>query len=387
MHFTFVSTGEYPERHASAIRHTLLAKGLVEAGHTVTFLLLASQAKYWDGKRSIKHLGIEYKEIYHYTGNNKLLIHFHYYRAIKETVKIIRQQKKENKIDALVILSLWSSQTYHMYHLAKKTREMGVTVFHDKTELPYSVENKAMAKLFTSKFLPELSGVFVITDKLKTFVQRYNPEAQKLVTVVDLPFFSTDQPSPYAFPYIGYCGTINGNKDGVPILVEAFARIANKFPQLNLVLVGRINSKESIKETTDAIEKHGLDKRVIFTGMVDREMMPVILGNAEILVVSKPDNEQNSGNFPIKIGEYLATGVPVVVTKVGEIPLYIKDGESGFLAEPSNAAAFAEKMEEALNNPNAKQIGLNGKKVAEDNFDYKMQAKIMADYITKINSR
>ena len=36
--------------------------------------------------------------------------------------------------------------------------------------------------------------------------------------------------------------------------------------------------------------------------------MPTYLGNAELLVVSKPNNEQNSGNFPNKIGEYLATG-------------------------------------------------------------------------------
>ena len=110
--------------------------------------------------------------------------------------------------------------------------------------------------------------------------------------------------------------------------------------------------------------------------------MPVILCNAKILVVSKPDTEQNSGNFPIKIGEYLATGVPVVVTCVGEIPLFIKDGESGFLAEPGNAVSFAKKMEEALANPDrSKTIGQNGKKIAEKMFDYKIQSAIMADYI------
>ena len=131
-----------------------------------------------------------------------------------------------------------------------------------------------------------------------------------------------------------------------------------------------------------------MQDKVIFTGLIEREMMPVILCNAEILVVSKPDNEQNSGNFPIKIGEYLATGVPVVVTSVGEIPLFIKDGESGFLAIPGSADSFAKKMEEALTNKEkAKTAGQNGRRIAEENFDYRKVSKIMADYIEEINSK
>jgi len=92
----------------------------------------------------------------------------------------------------------------------------------------------------------------------------------------------------------------------------------------------------------------------------------------------------NTGNFPIKIGEYLATGVPIVVTSVGEIPLFVKDGESGFLAEPDNAKAFAKKMEEVLADPNrSKKIGQAGKKIAQTFFDYKIQAGIMAEYIAE----
>ena len=49
-----------------------------------------------------------------------------------------------------------------------------------------------------------------------------------------------------------------------------------------------------------------------------------------MLVLARPDNIQAKGGFPTKLGEYLATGNPVVVTKVGEIPNYLIDGVNAF---------------------------------------------------------
>ena len=75
-------------------------------------------------------------------------------------------------------------------------------------------------------------------------------------------------------------------------------------------------------------------------------------------------------------------GNPVVVTKVGDFPLFLKDGESALLAEPDNPASFAEKLIQAISNPNeSERIGNNGKKVALDSFAYKVVVKGMLDSI------
>lgn len=257
---------------------------------------------------------------------------------------------------------------------------MGIPVFHERTELPYVFGyNEKMLDIYTNRMLPAFDGLFVISDKLITYFSQYNSWVKKLVTVVDLPFFQTSRPSPYPFPYVGYCGTIGGTKDGVPILIEAFSKISPEFPGLRLVLVGNNSNKAAISDTLDKIEACGVGDKITFTGLVEREMMPVILGNAEILVVAKPNTEQNSGNFPIKIGEYLATGVPVVVTNVGEIGQFIKDGESGFLSAPDDPYAFAQKMREALaDRAKALAAGQRGKTVAATQFDYRKVAERMA---------
>jgi len=386
MNLVFISTDSYPDMHAAAIRHTTLAKGLVELGHTVDFILLSPQN--WNCKSELNYFGINFKTLNTYIGENTIIKNYYKLKAVFKARRILQEKAITKKIDSLVIFTI---EIWPIYFLVKKAHALDLKVFHERTELPYVVrKSTALGKVnlnfYLNNLLPRFDGIFLISDKLMEYIKEFNAATKKLLTVVDISFFKTNKPSQYPFPYIGYCGTISGNKDGVPILIEAFAKISDQFPAVKLVLVGNDANKLAIKDTLDAITKFGLESKIIFCGLIEREMMPVILGNAQILVVAKPDNEQNSGNFPIKIGEYLATGVPIVVTSVGEIPLYIKDGESGFLAVPGSSESFADKMRAALENPNkSKEIGLNGRAIAEKLFDYKLQSAIMANYIKEIN--
>ncbi len=377
MKITFISTGSYPDMYAGAIRHSLLARGLAELGHQVSFLLLSPQD--WNGQSALNYHGVQFREMNAYRGSGKLLQHLHYLRGLLKVRRMLRSQKRRGEIDVFFVHAVMPVHVIPMTWLVKQVRKMGIPVFHERTELPYVFGyNEKMLDIYTHRMLPAFDGLFVISDKLITYFSQYNGWVQKLVTVVDLPFFQTSRPSPYPFPYVGYCGTIGGTKDGVPILIKAFEKISPAFPSLRLVLVGN-NDPAKISDTLETIAACKLSEKIIFTGMVEREQMPVILGNAEILVVSKPNTEQNSGNFPIKIGEYLATGVPVVVTDVGEIGQFIQDGVSGFLSEPDNADAFAEKMREALlDRDKSRTIGQTGKTIAEKHFDYRKVAQRMA---------
>jgi len=387
MHITFISTGSYPDVHAASIRHSLLARGLAEKGHHIQFMLLNPQN--WKGKKALDYFGVEFIELNHYNGSVKLLQHFHYLRALLKARRLLRNKARNKTLDAFFVHAVMAIHFIPMIWLIKQVKKTGVPVFHERTELPYVFGiDQRLLNIYLNRMLPLFTGIFVISDKLVTYFKQYNSNVTKLVTVVDMSFFHTTAPSPYPFPYIGYCGTIGGTKDGVPILIAAFGLMRQQFKGLKLVLVGNNSKRDDIRDTLEAIENAGLEEEVLFTGLVDREMMPVILCNASILVVAKPDTEQNSGNFPIKIGEYLATGVPVVVTGVGEIPQFIKDGDSGFLAEPNNAEAFAQKMAEALEDKErAAKIGNKGREIAATYFDYQVVAFRMAEEMAKIISQ
>ena len=118
----------------------------------------------------------------------------------------------------------------------------------------------------------------------------------------------------------------------------------------------------------------------MFTGQILPSAMPQMLVDAKILALARPNNLQAQNGFPTKLGEYLSTANPVVVTSVGEIPLFIKDGVNGFLAEPDSPKSFADKLIWVADHyEEACRVAARGRKLAENEFSYKTQSKVLYD--------
>jgi glycosyltransferase involved in cell wall biosynthesis len=181
-------------------------------------------------------------------------------------------------------------------------------------------------------------------------------------------------------PYVCFVGVMNNAKDGVDILINAFAKISPIFPDLTLYLFGfhHYDSPGHLQ----LIKMLGLEDKIFYKGAITREEIPNVLMSAELLALPRPDSKQAQGGFPTKLGEYLATGKPVCVTKVGEIPDYLKDEVSAFMADPGDVDSFANSMIRALTNPElAKIVGENGRKVAEQHFNMGIQAEKLYHFL------
>ena len=110
-----------------------------------------------------------------------------------------------------------------------------------------------------------------------------------------------------------------------------------------------------------------------------------MLKNATILALDRPNNLQAKYGFPTKLGEYLQTGNPVVITRVGDIPIFFKDGESALIAEPENPESFAEKLCWAIEHPvEAREIGIKGKHVADIHFNSLLETKKIINVINNV---
>ncbi len=198
---------------------------------------------------------------------------------------------------------------------------------------------------------------------------------------VDLERFSLNKMNfSKTLTYIGY---LNDEKDGVNILIKAFTKIIKKITK-NIITHYREVPNSIIYESyiRSANELGVPNSNICFYGKVDSDLVPQILSESKLLLLALPNSKQADNGFSTKLGEYLASGIPVIVTSVGEIPKYLKDGESVFIAEPSNIDSFATKIEEALSNyEKATRIGFNGKKVAEKHFNNILQTKKIINFI------
>ena len=264
------------------------------------------------------------------------------------------------------------------------SRRKGVRVFHERTEHPEVVKVKFTNLKKYYEALPNISGLFAISTPIRDFFIEKGAPADKVHVInmtVDPSRFEGIEKKP-APEYIAYCGTASNNKDGVDELIKAFAIVHKTHPLIKLYIIGNTPSKTDESGNLKLIDELGIKDYVVFTGKITAQQMPQVLKNAKILALDRPKNKQAHYGFPTKLGEYLLTKNPVVVTKVGTIPDFLKDGESALMAEERNPEEFASKICWALDHQDeAEVIGKNGFAVAMKYFNVEIEAGNMYDII------
>ena len=386
MKLIFVSSGQYPNGGAATNRHLAYAKGLKELGHAVEFILISKQQ--WS-EREPDVDGIKFTCVYSPSLNkptkiNKLRSLFKSIGNAK--AKIIAVHKSEPGM-ALILLDITTPILIPLLQLAKRRR---IKTYHERTEYPFVVSGKTLTGkidlyLYLKFLVKKFDGIYVINNALKDYFSGITQGKIPVVVVnmiVDPARFACNRVAGEK-KIITFCGSLDGDKDGVPILIESFAMIANEFPSIQLQLIGSL-SREATRNRIEAlIQKLNIKGRVIVTGSVKRDAVPALLCNSDILALARPANKQAEGGFPTKLGEYLATGNVVVVTNVGEIGLFLKDNINAFIAEPDSAEKFAQKLREALLSRDTERIGDEGKKLVYNEFNYLTQARVLEKLFRK----
>lgn len=381
MKLIFISSGLYPNGGAASNRHLAYAKGLKELGHEIKFILLKKQE--WEGNNLIEN-GINFTCVSssYSKEDSKIKKIKYFFTAIGNAQKRISIEHAAIKISAIILLDI---DILVLIPLLNQVKKLGLKVFHERTEYPFVVGGKTISdkiklSIYLKFVIKRFSGIFVINHALKKyFSEKTNEKVPvKIINmIVDPSRFKCEPKQLNAHILISYCGTLEGDKDGVPILIKSFAMIADEFPQSKLQLIGSLNDESTRIKVESLIKNLNLEERVILYGAVNRDKMPELLCKSDILALARPSNKQAEGGFPTKLGEYLATGNPVVITDVGEMSLFLEDKKNAFISEPDSAQKFSQKLREALLNENRLQIGLEGKKLVFNEFNYLTQALVM----------
>ncbi|HWW22050.1 MAG TPA: glycosyltransferase family 4 protein [Steroidobacteraceae bacterium] len=133
-------------------------------------------------------------------------------------------------------------------------------------------------------------------------------------------------------------GRLDKQKDPL-LLIEAFAQ-ASPQANLHLVLVGDGVLRSNVEQLCSTLKLSG---QVSFVGVQPPLQIASILRGSDLFVLSSAYE-----GMPIAVLEALATGLPVVSTNVGEIPLLIKNGISGQIASERTAQGLSAAVGAAL---------------------------------------
>ena len=124
-------------------------------------------------------------------------------------------------------------------------------------------------------------------------------------------------------------------KNGVDIIIRALAELRNAgAPEMRLEIVGDGPEEKSLKTLAKQL---GVWEVVDFVGQVEPERIPVYLRGADIFV--RPSRSEGLGNSFL---EAMATGLPIIGTRVGGIPDFLKDPN---IVGPAKATGIFVKSE------------------------------------------
>ena len=165
---------------------------------------------------------------------------------------------------------------------------------------------------------------------------------------------------------------------GLRYLLHAYARLLERYPDLELLLVSKPNPGG---QTERLVHRLGLADKVQFVKGISTEQMVHYYAEAAIAIVPSVYE-----GFGLPAGEAMACGVPVVSTDGGALPEVV--GDAGVIVPVKNVDALVAAIDTLLQNPQTRaELGARGKQRIEENFCWQVCARQMTDYYNEVLSR
>jgi len=232
---------------------------------------------------------------------------------------------------------------------------------------------RIFAGIITDLLAVFFSGILVISTRFEKLYKKLNKHVLRIPILIDVNEIDKHttkgiKNTPNTFR-IGYLGWIGEKKDRVFSLIYAVRKISLE-RAVELHLFGNVVSYNAKKLT------NLLDGKVIFYhGNIPSSEVRKKLKDYDLLALIRTHNLQTKYGFSTKLGEYLLSGVPVLLTNVGDNGLYLKDGINAFVMEVKSKINILQLEKEIVNIYSSdrlylNEIGKKGQETAINKFYY-----------------
>ena len=383
----------YPEGSGAAARTRAYAKGLMENGarvHVVSLLPPGRRGAGMNPAPSGVHEGVSFE----YACGTRTRRSTFLGRRLLEARLPIGLWRAARRHFAVTpgprAVIAYSDQPTWIAITALVARSLRARCVVEVCEVPL-VSERSPARLALRRWLLDavayrlVDGFIAISTYLEDYLRQRVPSGTPIIRVPILVAAEEFTAGAGALPdqaegQIVFVGAL-GVEGEVPDLLDAFSRVTADHPDVVLKLVG--DGSLAVREGLSAqVAQLGLHDRVVFAGWARREDLPGVLGAATVLVLPRRDALFSQAGFPNKLGEYLASGRPVVTTVTGEIASHLTDGETAYLVPPGDTAAFAAKICDVLDHPlEAAAVGLGGHDLAVRRFDRRRHGARLREFL------
>jgi glycosyltransferase involved in cell wall biosynthesis len=290
-------------------------------------------------------------------------------------------------------VDVYHTQYITPFFVSKKIKI--ITHIHDVSFLAYPEFIKRSDLFFLELLIPRslkrADKIIAVSEFTKQEIVKYykiNPEKIRVVyNAVSEDFLKSDYSGnelfeirkKYNLPeeFILCIGTLQPRKN-IPMLIQAFAKVKEKIPEIKLVLVGNRNAHNIDDRIDKEIEKRNLSDSVIFPGFVDEEDKSALFQLAKAFIF--PSLYEG---FGIPILEAMSQKIPVLAS---DIPVHREIAkDAGLYFNPESVDETSEKLYNILADENLRGdlINLGNKRL--DFFSWKKSAENILRIYQKIN--
>lgn len=368
-------------------RQKLLSKSIINLGHKITIINrygphYENQVKL-DTNGEFEGIEFIYTSGTPYRQKGVLRKIYYMLRGYWGEFKCIYNLRRNGKIEAALITTMDFSAVFYYWILSKL---FGFKVILDYVELNSALKNPEKNtislnyKLF-DKFGSKFSDrIICITDFLYNFVKKQNPKAKLLniPALCDYDKISNFEVEGATDKYFLFCGSA-AYMEVIEFILQSFAKCETNDFYLYLVVSGNQSRMQILSKLMEDHPKANAIK--IFSNLHYDKLLSLYKNSKALLIPLRP-TLQDLARFPHKIGEYTASGRPIISTINQELKRYFTDKENALLAESYTVEAFSAKMKFVIENPEkADDIGLKGRLLSKDKFNYKAYSDRIVSFI------
>ncbi|WP_149276832.1 glycosyltransferase [Pareuzebyella sediminis] len=393
-HVVFLGESGFPVGLATIQRITLIGKALISVGVKTTVIC---RKGVWDEKsRNFEEKGSFEGINYIYTSKKTFRPKEFINRNIQKIKGIygefmyLRYLKKHDEISMAIVseMSIIHVIRYYIFSIALK-----FPIVINFTEMSSSMQHRLtffnrINDHFHDRWVIKLyDGAFAISANLLNYYKKISPSKPLIKLPILCDFNKFDQPkSEKEVSYFLYCGSM-GYKEIINFILSAFQTLTD-FNDVELFMIVSGGTKREVILLEEKINDMFDNKPIRLFSNIPYEQLVSLYINAKALLIPLRPTIQDASRFPHKIGEYLASGNPVITTAIGEINTYFEDGKTALIAENYEVDLFAEKMRFVLENPQkAKQIGQKGKELGLREFHYQTHGVRIQNFLKELQKQ
>ena len=350
---------DFPEGEADNAANKLYAKALIDLGYK-TEMYVAYSSKFNINRLNKKSNGVWQDIKYKYlSGTTRYSSNIFYklYLVLAANFNSFFALTKLNRKDRIFF---YNPRLHGFAFTVLLARLIGLKPIVIQTEQYSLLINKLTVHLEERIIARFAKQIWAITPAIFNYFQHDLKAKASLhfipSIVVDLDRFN--KPTSNQKYRIGYLGTF-AEKDDVSFIIKAFAQAKEEMPALQLHLIGH-----PAKGFPSDVERANCST----TGAIPYNQIPIELAKCDLLIANRKDNAFARTGFPIKLAEYLASGIPVALVDFEEYHPYVKKNEALYY-QAGNLNELVEVIIKRYKDYNYySKVGLDGIEIAKKYF-------------------